>query len=103
TLRVPATSTLFPYTTLFRSHVGHLPAMHPRGQAEPRALVRHVGEAEAPIAIGVDADAMGEMAGGDDLISHDVVPANAGTPVCCGGPGHRHSRSGGMAVMPQRP
>src|SRR3712207_7741373 len=49
-IRRPPRSTLFPYTTLFRSLVGHLPAL-----ADPVAQV-DVGQAEGQRALDVPED-----------------------------------------------
>src|SRR5256885_7991942 len=47
-IRRPPRSTLFPYTTLFRSHflVGHERAVHARGERGARGQIQHVAESE---------------------------------------------------------
>src|SRR2546426_5441296 len=53
-IRRPPRSTLFPYTTLFRSQVGHALAAHGRGEADGSVLEKgqrseeHTSELQSP-------------------------------------------------------
>src|SRR3546814_15597231 len=44
----PRTATLFPYTTLFRSHAVHADALHVPGRDAPLMLARN-GDGDAPV------------------------------------------------------
>ena len=59
-----------------RSGISQLPAMDAGGQAQQRAAMRHVGKAEAAIAIGVDRRAAGKMRLADfDAFAMTIPPA----------------------------
>ena len=66
-----------------RQRIGRLPAMDAGRQAQKRAAMRHVGEAEPAIAIGLDRRAAGEMRLADDdaFAGHRVSPLRAARQV----------------------
>src|SRR2546430_13693741 len=47
-IRRPPRSTLFPYTTLFRSRLAVHPQLHPRRRVHPDPHHRHCGDGDLP-------------------------------------------------------
>ena len=62
-----------------RCPAGRLPAVDAARQAEQRAAMRHAGEAEAAVAVGVDRRAAGKMGGADVDARHATGQASAGS------------------------